>query len=62
MQWSQFREARGQGYWPSTSNPSVAKGFIHILTDDISEVCRGAIMLEPNFTTDFQKQHFQQLD
>jgi hypothetical protein len=29
--------------------------------DDISEVCWGAIMLEPHFTTDFQRHHFQQL-
>jgi hypothetical protein len=48
-----------RGYWASTSNPSVAKGFIKILTDDISAVCRGAIMLEPHFTRDF---HYQQLE
>jgi hypothetical protein len=29
---------------------SVSKGFIQILTDNISEVCRGTIMLEPDFT------------
>jgi hypothetical protein len=38
-----------------------SKGFIQILTDDISAVCRGAIMLEPHFTTNFQRHHFQQL-
>jgi hypothetical protein len=40
--WSYFID-----YWASTSNPSVAKGFIQILTDNISAVCQGAIMLEP---------------
>jgi hypothetical protein len=33
FQWSQVRGARGQGYWASTSNPSVDKYFIQILTD-----------------------------
>jgi hypothetical protein len=34
---------------------SVAKGFIQILTGDISEVCRGAIVLEAYCKMDFQK-------
>jgi hypothetical protein len=37
-QWSQVRRAKGPRYWASTSNPSVAKGFIQILTDNISGV------------------------
>jgi hypothetical protein len=57
---SQVRGARGPGYWASAFNPSVAKRFLQILTDDISEVRRGAIMLEPHFTTDFQRHHCQQ--
>jgi hypothetical protein len=47
IQWSQVRGERGPGYWTSMSNPSVPKGFIQILTDDISALCRGAIMLAP---------------
>jgi hypothetical protein len=61
IQWNQVSGVRGPGYWFSTSNLSVAKDFIQILTDDISGVCQGAIMLEPHFTTDFQRHHFQQL-
>jgi hypothetical protein len=51
--WNQISR-RTSDYWASTSNPSVAKGFIQILRDDISAVCQGAIMLEPLFTTDFR--------
>ncbi|XP_023702598.1 uncharacterized protein LOC111861884 [Cryptotermes secundus] len=58
IQWS---EVRGPGYWASMSNPSAAKGFIQILTDDISAVCRCPIMLEPHFMTHYQRHHFQQL-
>jgi hypothetical protein len=60
-QWSQVRRARGPGYWAFLSNPSVAKVIIQILTGNISAVCRVSIMLEPHFTTDFQRYHFQQL-
>jgi hypothetical protein len=52
---------RGPGYWASTSNPSVAKRFIQILTDDVSEVWRSAIMPEAHFATDLQRQRLQQL-
>jgi hypothetical protein len=61
IQWWQVSGVRGPGCWASTSNLSVAKGFIQILTDNISEVYQGAIMLEPHFTTDFQGYRFQQL-
>ncbi|PNF21810.1 hypothetical protein B7P43_G08456 [Cryptotermes secundus] len=43
------------------SNPSIAKGSIQILMVHISAVCWGAIMLDPHFTIDFQRHHFQQL-
>jgi hypothetical protein len=61
IQWSQVRGARGPGYWASTSNPSVDQRFIQMLMDNMSDVCRGAIMLEPHFMTDFQRHHLQQL-
>jgi hypothetical protein len=60
IQWCQVRGVGGPCYWASTSIPPVAKGFIQILKDDISDVCRGTIMLEPHFTMDFQQHHFQQ--
>ncbi|XP_023725932.1 peptide methionine sulfoxide reductase MsrB isoform X3 [Cryptotermes secundus] len=39
----------------------VARDFIQILTDDISAVCQGTIILEPHFAMDFQRHRFQQL-
>jgi hypothetical protein len=39
----------------------VAKHFIQILRDKISEAYQGAIMLEPHFMIDFQRHYFQQL-
>jgi hypothetical protein len=62
IQWSQVSGARGPWYLAPTSNPSVSKSFIQILTDDISAVCGGAIMMEPLFSMDFQRHHFHQVD
>jgi hypothetical protein len=53
----QIRGEMGPDYWASTSNPSVAKGFIQTLADNVSTVCWGAVMLEPHLTTDFQRQY-----
>jgi hypothetical protein len=50
------RCARAPSCWNHISWRT-SKGFIQILTDDISAVCPGTIMLEPHFMTDFQRFH-----